>query len=86
MKSAFKILAASALAMHVAAHHPFVGEHADATSIVREDGSVAMKMTKKETKSLNKYSSLIDRTKTYGPQMTVFEMLKEHIFGKSEEK
>ena len=80
------MLAATALATLAAAHHPFVGEHADASSIVREDGSVAMKMTKRYTKGLNKYSTMIDRSRTHGPQMSVFDMLKEHIFGKSEEK
>ena len=61
MKSMFKFLAASALATLASTHHPFVGEHADATSIQRDDGSVAMKMERKQTKSLNKYSKMIDR-------------------------
>ena len=69
MKRAFKLLAAVAFANLAAtrrASHPFVGEHADATSITREDGSVAMKMTRKRG-GINKYASMIDKTANYSP-------------------
>ena len=89
MKKALKLISTTALTTFAVtnASHPFVGEHANATSIEREDGGVTMKMTHQEaSSSMNKYSTLIDRTKTSGPEMTISEMLVEHVFGKSEEK
>ena len=42
-------------------------------------------MTKQQSGALNKYSTLIDRTKTYRSSLSKTNMLKELIFGKPEE-
>ena len=46
--------------------HPFVGEYENASAFEFEDGGFALKMTQQKAVSLNKYSKLIDRTKSYG--------------------
>ena len=51
------------------ASHPFVGEFADANSVKRDDGSIAMRM--KPRKTINKYSSMIDKRSGKAP-MTLY--------------
>ena len=46
--------------------HPFVGENSNASAYEYEDGGFALRMTKQKAVVLNKYSTLIDRTKSYG--------------------
>ena len=46
--------------------HPFVGEHPNASTYEYEDGGFALRMIKQKAVVLNKYSTLIDRTKSYG--------------------
>ena len=86
MKSVFKLLAAATTFAMTNANHPFVGEHAGATTVQRDDGSVAMKMEKRRGAAPNKYSKMIVNDLTGPPQTTVFQTVSEHIFGKSEDK
>ena len=44
MRSLFKAFLSVAALTGTSARYPFVGKHADANEIVREEGSVAVKM------------------------------------------
>ena len=85
MRFTFKtFLVAAAMAL-AAARHPFVGKNKDADSIVRDDGSVAVKM--KATKSpAGKFSQFIDRRSSYPPKLSIYEKTIETLYGKSLEK
>ena len=67
------------------ATHPFVGNYETATSVERDDGTLAMRLTKKQL-SFSKYETVIDRKLCIGPTMTGFGYLTETVFGKSERK
>jgi len=76
----------SVAALSVAsARYPFVGQQADANEILRDDGSVAVKMTAKQA-PYDKYDSMIDRKASYGPTLSPYEKTIETLFGKSLEK
>jgi len=85
MRSLFKtFLSMTALSVN-ASHYPFVGKNRDATEIVRDDGSVAVKMNALKA-PYDKYDSPIDKKASYGPEMTLYEKAVETIYGKSLEK
>ena len=65
--------------------HPFVGEHAKATSIERDDGTLTMRLQEAQL-SASKYDNLINRRLEASPPLTAFEQLVETVFGKSEKK
>ena len=88
MTNAIRIWLMAVLAVNFAfvlatASHPFVGEYADANSVMRDDGSFAIKM--KPRKTVNKYDSMIDKRSGKAP-MTLFQRFSEKAFGKSAEK
>ena len=67
MRTLFKFLSAAALAALSSGNHPFVGEYAEADQYIHDDGTVAMRMKPKKTNSraVNKYDHLIDRSKDH---------------------
>ena len=85
MRSLFKAFLTGTTFSVASGRYPFVGEHADATEIRREDGSMAVKMNA-FTQPYDKYSSLIDRTASYKPKKSFYENTIETAFGKSLEK
>ena len=60
------VLYTAILCSFASSSHPFVGEHSNASDFEYEDGGFALRMTKQKAVVLNKYSTLIDRTKSYG--------------------
>ena len=88
MRTLFKFLSAAALIALSGASHPFVGEHAEADQFIHADGTVAMRMKPKQTNSraVNKYDHLIDRSKSHPAPQTPVQILKDQLFGMSEER
>ena len=66
MRSLFKTFMSVAVLSVTNADNPFVGKHADATEIVRDDGSVAVKMNAIKA-PYDKYESLIDKRTSFTP-------------------
>ena len=60
------VLFTAILCSFASSSHPFVGEYSNASDFEYEDGGFALRMTKQKAVVLNKYSTLIDRTKSYG--------------------
>ena len=85
MRSIFKAFLSVAAFTVTSAHYPFVGKHSDANEIVRDDGSVAVKM-KALKAPYDKYESFIDKKASYTPAKTFYEKAIETIYGKSLEK
>ena len=76
------IYSAILIASVIATHHPFVGEHENASSVERPDGTVTMRLSEKIV-SFSKYDYLIDRDINFGPELTIIGEVFETIFGKS---
>ena len=85
MRSLFKTFLSVAALSVTSAHYPFVGQHSEKNEIVRDDGSVAVKM-KAHKAPYDKYESLIDKKASYKPTLSFYEKIKETIYGKSLEK
>ena len=85
MRFSFKTFLVVAAISLVSARHPFVGKNKDADSVVRDDGSVAVKM--KAAKSpVDKFSQFRDRRSSHSPELSIFEKTIETVYGKSLEK
>ena len=66
MRSLLKTFMSVAALSVTHAHNPFVGKHADASEIVRDDGSVAVKMNGVKA-PYDKYDALIDKRTSFTP-------------------
>ena len=85
MRSLFKTFLSVAALSVTSAHYPFVGQNRDATEIVRDDGSVAVKMNAQKA-PYNKYETLTDKKASYSSTSSLYEKTIETIYGKSLKK
>ena len=85
MRNTFKTVLLVAAITLSSARHPFVGKNKDADSIMRDDGSVAVKMKPLKT-PFDRYDKFINRRNSYTPELSVYEKTIETIYGKSLEK
>ena len=67
MRSLFKTFLSVAALSVTSAHYPFIGKNRDATEIVREDGSVAVKMNAIDA-PYDKYDTLVDKKTSFKPE------------------
>ena len=79
------MLCIAALLILSSAHHPFVGENADASSIQTEDGSIAIRLSPTTLRS-TKYDSIIDTQRSAKPRLSSTSRLVEAVFGKNQAK
>jgi hypothetical protein len=64
----------------IRANHPFVGEHADASAVQHDSGSVSMRLGAKKT-SYNKHSSFVTKEGLFEPNRGFFGRISDTLFG-----
>ena len=85
MRNLFKTFLLVATIAITSARHPFVGKNKDAESIMRDDGSVAVKMKPLKT-PFDRYDKFINKRNSYTPELSIYEKAIEMMYGKSLEK
>ena len=70
MRNSFKTFLLVAALTLSAARHPFVGKNKDLDSIVRDDGSVAVKMNAKK-QPFDRYDKFINTRTSYTPELSL---------------
>ena len=64
----------------IAASHPFVGEHAGASAVQHDSGSVSMRLGAKKS-SYNKHSSFVTKEGLFEPNRGFFGRISDTLFG-----
>ena len=64
------------------AYHPFVGEHAEESTVVRDDGTMSMKLTQRNG-SYDKYSTIHDTKTQFQARWSYQDAIQEMLFGKT---
>ena len=63
-----------------AALRPFLGEHADASAVHHENGSVSMRLGAKKSRN-NKYKDLMSEEHSEQPEKGILNVISDVLFG-----